>query len=130
MVSVLQNFETLKTNSGFRRIYAKGKCFGNSSLVTYVLKNSCSISRIGITTSKKVGNAVKRNRSRRVIRAAFNELSGRVKVGYDFVFVARALTPYLKSHEVKAAMEKQLKAAGVLLSEPKQQVIQSDKGET
>ena len=87
-------------------------------------------SRIGITTSKKVGNAVKRNRSRRVIGAAFNELSGRVKVGYDFVFVARALTPYLKSHEVKAAMEKQLKAAGVLLAEPKQQVIQSDKGET
>lgn len=117
-MSVLQNFETLKRNSDFRRIYARGKSYGSSSLVTYVLKNTTKNVRIGITTSKKIGNAVKRNRSRRVILAAFRELSAKVKVGYDFVFVARPLTPNLKSTEIKAVMEKQLKAAGVLLNEP------------
>lgn len=81
--------------------------------MTYVRKNRLGIIRVGITTSKKIGNAVMRNRSRRVIREAFRELSPRVSAGYDLVFVARGKTPHKKSTEVRKQLEKQLFAAGV-----------------
>ncbi len=70
---------------------------------------------MGITTSKKIGNAVERNRSRRVIRAAFRDIFPSVKGGYDIVFVARSKTGYLKSTDVSKVMNKHLAKAGVIL---------------
>ncbi len=69
---------------------------------------------MGITTSKKIGNAVRRNRARRVIREAFYSLPAGIKGGVDLVFVARGRTPYVKSYEVGRQMEKALACAGVL----------------
>ena len=69
--------------------------------------------RVGITTSKKIGNAVQRNRARRVIREAFRPLAPEVHTGYDLVFVARGRTPFVKSTEVQAHLGRQLKAAGL-----------------
>jgi ribonuclease P protein component len=49
--------------------------------------------RVGLTASRKVGNAVARNRARRRLREASRQvLPGRVKPGYDLVLVARAGT--------------------------------------
>ena len=106
---------SLKENRDFRRLNGKGKSFVSPVVVTYLMKNRRRQVRYGITTSKKIGKAVQRNRSRRVIREAFRLLSPRIKPGYDFVFVARGKTPYVKSGEVKDALEAQLKKAGVLL---------------
>jgi len=69
---------------------------------------------MGITTSKKIGNAVERNRSRRVIRAAFREVQPLLKSGYDFVFVARSRTKYVKSTDLAMIMLNQMKKAGVI----------------
>ena len=68
---------------------------------------------MGITTSKKIGNAVERNRARRIIRAAFRDNLPYLKNGYDFVFVARSRTKHLKSTDSSAIMSKQLSKAGV-----------------
>lgn len=68
---------------------------------------------MGITTSKKIGNAVERNRARRIIRAAFRDNLPYLKNGYDFVFVARSRTKHLKSTDISAIMSKQLSKAGV-----------------
>ena len=78
------------------------------------MKNRRDEVRIGITSSKKIGKAVVRNRSRRVIREAYRELSSQVKPGYDIVFVARGKTPFVKSTEILRVMKKELKEAGVL----------------
>lgn len=101
-------------NNDFRRIYARGKSYVTPLVVVYVLKNRTGNVRVGITTSKKIGNAVLRSRSRRVIREAYRSLSPRVKTGYDLVFVARGRTPHAKSTAVGRHMEKQLEAAGLL----------------
>ncbi len=113
MINVSE-YSTLKENRDFRRLYAKGRSYASAIVVTYVMKNRCGGIRIGITTGKKIGKAVLRNRSRRIIREAFRELSGSVKQGYDFVFVARSKTPFVKSYDVLQAMKKELKDAGVL----------------
>ena len=105
---------TIKSNCDFRRIYGKGKSFQGPALVSYVLKNRAGICRIGITTSKKIGNAVERNRSRRVIRAAYSMIEDRVEGNYDIVFVARTKTKYIKSTKLAEMMLLQLTQAGVI----------------
>lgn len=108
------NYDTLKLNTEFRRIYARGKSYVSQGLVMYVMKRRGNNLRVGITAGKKVGGAVSRNRARRVIRSAFSQFAPRVQRGYDIVFVARARTVEQKSTEVAVAMEKHLIAAGIL----------------
>ncbi|MBR5191228.1 MAG: ribonuclease P protein component [Clostridia bacterium] len=105
---------TIKSNCDFRRAYGKGKSFQGPALVSYVLKNRAGICRVGITTSKKIGNAVERNRARRVIRVAYSNLEDKINGNYDFVFVARARTKYIKSTDLTSMMLSQLIQAGVI----------------
>ena len=104
----------IKNNCDFRRIYGKGKSFQGPALVSYVMKNRAGICRIGITTSKKIGNAVERNRSRRVIKAAYKMIEDKICGNYDFVFVARSKTKYVKSTQLALIMLSQLRQAGVI----------------
>lgn len=110
------NIITIKENRDFRRIYARGKSFVSPYLVTYIMKNRSGNYRLGITASKKIGKAVQRNRSRRIIMAAYRNIYPLMeeKGGYDFIFVARGRTPYVKSTDVMRCMKRQLKEAGVL----------------
>ena len=109
--------ETLKTNSDFRRAYARGKSYTNPALVMYVRKNRAGSCRIGITASKKIGNAVQRNRARRVIREAFRQVNLPLKGNYDVVFVARTKTVYKKSTDIYNVMLPMLIEAGVVKNE-------------
>ena len=107
-------FPALKENKAFKMAYYHGKTCVSPLLVSYVRKNRTGVTRVGITVSKKVGKAVLRNRSRRVIRAAYAELMGEVLPGYDIVFVARGRTPHVKTPAVSAVMRKQLRELRVL----------------
>ncbi|MCI8360404.1 MAG: ribonuclease P protein component [Clostridiales bacterium] len=107
-------YDTLKLNKDFRRLYGRGKSRVHPALVTYVMKNRAGYCRIGVTTSKKIGCAVERNRARRVITAAWRELCPLISGGYDLVFVARARTPGVKSSELVRAMRRQFEALGLL----------------
>lgn len=70
--------------------------------------------RYGITTSKKIGCAVERNRAKRVIRSAFSQLEDRLNGNYDIVFIARTKTSKVKMQQVLEQMEKQFKTLGVI----------------
>ena len=100
---------SLKENKDFRRLYYRGKSKATPCLVTYAMRNNLGETRIGITSGKKIGNAVERNRARRIIRAAYAQYKPRVNGSWDIVFVARTKTPRVKSQEVAAEMAKQLK---------------------
>ena len=113
----MTDYETLKENREFHRAYSRGKHYVSPTLVSYAVKNRRHVVRVGITTGKKTGNAVKRNRSRRVIREAFRPLAVSVKPGYDIVFVARARTPFAKSGDIRRVMESHLRSAGLLETE-------------
>ena len=101
----MRSYLTIKENRQFQRAYRRGKSFVSPVVVTYVVKNKTNNLQIGITTSKKIGKAVQRNRCRRIIRAAFCELSPMIKQGYDIVFVARAKTPFVKSTDILNAIK-------------------------
>lgn len=115
----MSEFITLKENREFRRAYSRGKSYVSPDLVTYIIKNNNNNLRIGITTGKKIGKAVERNRSRRIIRAAYREICNNIRFGYDIVFVARTKTPYRKSTDILKSMTKHLKDAGLLCEDIK-----------
>ena len=62
---------TLKENREFRRAYSRGKSYVSPDLVTYIIKNNNNNLRIGITTGKKIGKAVVRNRCKRRLRELY-----------------------------------------------------------
>ncbi len=99
---------TLNENRDFRRAYAKGKSRVHRLLVTYVLRNRLGVNRAGLTATKKIGKACRRNRARRVIREAYRILEPQLRQGYDIVFVARGATGEVKMQEVLAVMKNQL----------------------
>ncbi len=110
----MRDYLTIKENWQFQRAYKRGKSFVSPVVVTYIVKNNTNNLQIGITTSKKIGKAVQRNRCRRIIRAAFYELLPDIKNGYDIVFVARAKTPFVKSTDILSAIKNHLQQANVL----------------
>ena len=110
----MKRTDTLKNNYEFRKMYAKGKSYHHPALILYLMKNRAGICRIGITTSKKIGNAVERNRCRRIIRAAYANLEDRIDGNYDIVLVARSRTKYLKSSDIEQILLSQLTEAGAL----------------
>ena len=104
----------LNRNGDFRALYHRGKSQVHPALVTYVRKSRTGYPRMGITTGKKVGCAVRRNRCRRVIREAYRALLPSIQGGWDLVFVARHRTGELKSTRIRRIMEAQLRALGVI----------------
>ena len=103
-----KKFVSVKKNREFQYLFKKGKSIVNSAFVCYFRPSKRRVNRLGIVTSKKIGNAVKRSRARRVIREAFRllepELRQRFQQRWDFVFVARGKTPYLKSTKIYSIM--------------------------
>lgn len=80
---------TLKKNYEFQRVYGRGKYASSRTLVVYVLANRSGNRRVGITTSRKVGKSVVRNRIRRLIRENLRAMLGSLPLGRDIVVVAR-----------------------------------------
>ena len=114
----LQSFTKLKLNKDFRRAYGRGKSFVHPAIVTYVVKTKTPGCHIGITTGKKLGCAVKRNRARRIITAAFRECLPDIERQCDIVFVARARILKLKSTDLYPVIYSHLKEAGVMGEQP------------
>lgn len=106
--------KALKQNKDFRRLYYRGKSTAQPTIVAYAMKNRLGQTKVGITTGKKIGGAVERNRARRVIRAAFSEFENDLCGNYNIVFVARTKTTQVKMQIVRNDMEKALKTLGVI----------------
>ena len=98
--------EILNDNKDFLALYKKGRYVASKYSVIYVRPNGKPFNRLGITAGKKVGNAVCRNRAKRIIRLAYRNSEINMPVGMDIVIVARAAICNIKSDEYCEYIEK------------------------
>lgn len=100
----------LKQTQEFQRVYRKGKSAHAQLLVLFFLPDPHRIS-VGFTASKKVGNAVARNRAKRRMRALMRTFEPRLVHG-SYVLVAKAGTVDAPYALLEKAFEKLLRQVG------------------
>lgn len=95
----------VKKNKEFQEAFQKGQSFANRQFVVYSLKKEDQDDfRIGLSVSKKIGNAVTRNQIKRYIRQAVFELSDLIVPGNDYVIIARKPAAEMDFFEVKKSL--------------------------
>ncbi len=80
---------SLKRNKEFRYAYRAGRSVGTKSMVLIYAKGKQDEIKIGFSVSKKLGNAVTRNRIKRRLREAVTPLIPDLKRGYKIVIIAK-----------------------------------------
>ena len=87
---------------------------GDRFVVVFSRKNNLPYNRTAFLASKKVGNAVTRNRARRLMKESYRSISDRFADGYDIIFIARNTITNSKCADVKKSIEAAAKRAGIL----------------
>lgn len=79
----------IRKDSEYQKIYRAKKISSSKLLTLFTRKNNLKMVRAGFTTTKKIGNACKRNFVRRRLKAIYRENHYKMIKNYDYVFVAK-----------------------------------------
>jgi ribonuclease P protein component len=113
-VQVKQRFR-LTRSTDFKRVRRSGKLYAHPLVVLYALKSDQESVRVGVSAGLAVGNAVKRNRAKRLLRAAMNELLPQTTLGSYLLLIARSPLPKSDLQQTRAALSDLLERAGLLM---------------
>jgi ribonuclease P protein component len=80
--------ERLKLSEDIRRVYKTGKKVSVEGAKLFVRENAGQSNRIAFTLPRNYGNAVERNKTKRLCRESYRQQRGSLKSGYDMVFLA------------------------------------------
>lgn len=111
--------ERLKRRKEFSQTFKAGHTFSNRLLVLFVQESDPQeSSRVGFTTARTSGKAVRRNRIRRRLRAAFAEFQCRVRPGRRVVILGKAPVYGAEWDELCRSLGGLLARSGVLEAKP------------
>lgn len=103
----------IKKNADFQQIYKAGKSVANKQFVVYIYHNKDNEHfRLGISVSKKLGNAVMRNRIKRAIRENFKIHKDDI-IAKDIIVIARQPAKQMNALQIQSSLEHVLKIAKV-----------------
>lgn len=108
----------LRHNADFQRLRQAGQVKRHPDMMISYRPNSLPHNRYGFITAKHLGNAVKRNRVRRLMRECVRLQHPHIKQGYDVVFIARppiVAKPFQQVHRIVYDL---LRRAGLNPKEP------------
>jgi ribonuclease P protein component len=126
---IRMKFPAIKEHHLYNKAYRSGKHFFGRYVCVYVLKDlhakliarerpdKCRVNRLGLSVSKKVGGAVRRNRAKRIIRAAYADLEGRLKTGNLIVISAKPEIEGKKSREIYSELKYAFKKLDMLAAD-------------
>ncbi|MHB8974362.1 MAG: ribonuclease P protein component [Pirellulaceae bacterium] len=95
--------DRVRRQADFDRVYQQNFYAADSQLVVHGCDNGLSHTRLGLSISRRVGNAVLRNRWKRIVREAFRTLCDELPVGLDLV-----VRPRRGAHPVFAEVARSL----------------------
>ncbi|MBL8162096.1 MAG: ribonuclease P protein component [Anaerolineae bacterium] len=107
----------LRRDADFARLRREGRAYHSRWMVLSVATNGLTHNRYGFVTSKQVGNAVQRNRVRRLLREAIRALHPALHSGYDIVLVARQSLAQEPYSAVLRIVGSQIQQAGLVMQD-------------
>ena len=109
----------LKKNKDFQKVYRYGRSYANRYLVLYVFAANGLEGRVGFAAGKKLGNAVMRNRVKRLLRESYRLNQSLLLPEYDLLLVGRKAAVDMKYAIVEKAFLNLGRKAGILRQEAK-----------
>lgn len=101
--------ERVRKRKDYSRIYKNGARLYSESFQVLILANDKDTRRLGITVGKKIGNSVKRNRIKRLLREFFRLHKDSLPAGRDIVVTVRKDVSARSLHEITRELEDLLK---------------------
>lgn len=105
----------LTRSEDFERVRRSGRSYPHRLVVLVVRENDRDHIRVGVSAGRGTGNAVKRNRAKRLLRAGMRSLVDIVKPGWDVVLIARAPLASSGLAEVRDVLMTLLRRAELIL---------------
>ncbi|HHT9106759.1 MAG TPA: ribonuclease P protein component [Candidatus Wujingus californicus] len=101
--------EHLTKKKEFEKVFNEGKEFKSNRIIFYVAANNFQHSRLGLVVSKKMGNAVRRNRIKRLFREAYRLNKHLLTAHVDIVAIPKYIfSPELKLYDIEEEFKKLL----------------------
>lgn len=105
---------SLKRDKDFQSVYQNGQLIKTHFFNLYFRGNNLKQNRLGIIASRKFGEAVPRNRAKRLLREAFRFLEKNCQKGFDLVLSAKADMKGKKIFEIQETLKKTLASLKIL----------------
>ena len=110
----MEKTRRLTKTDDFLAVRRMGRSYSDRLLVLLALRNAVHNTRVGLSVSRRVGNAVQRNRIKRILREVFRDSA--LIQGWDLVIIARHDATKVDFIRLNASATILLKRAGVLSS--------------
>ena len=112
---MLPDENRLRNESDFSRLRKSNQKLVHPLLVLVLAPNQLNVSRFAFPASRKVGNAVKRNRGRRLLRESVRAELSDIRPGWDCLLIVRSRTTQATFSDAQRAVRKLLKKANLLV---------------
>jgi len=95
------------------RVRRAGESYAHPLLVLIIKAGKDPISRFAVMAGRSIGNAVQRNRAKRLLRAALREVIAEIQPGFQGILIARKPILDVTSRETSQALSSLLQEAGI-----------------
>ena len=107
----------LKKKKDFQAVYSRGKSYANRFLVLYVFRSKEFQGKVGFAAGRKLGNAVKRNRIKRLLRESYRLHQDGIEEGISLLLVGRKAALTARCQDLEKAFLALSRKAGIRTEE-------------